>query len=217
MFEKLINCKIEYKIDNSGQEIMLRDNKDQVMMEWEKFWMESCIDELTPHGDVLEIGFGLGLSATQFQKYKINSHTIIECHPTAIKKTTDWAKKYKNIKIIEETWQESLNKLNKYDCIFFDDYSGLFADEKYTQLEIYQDQIRFKIFINKCFDYFMKVGAKACVFMNKSKSNKERYNHLLEHRSDIKYYEKWIDINPPDNCKYYKENKALIPIFEKIN
>ncbi|MBC8386820.1 MAG: hypothetical protein H8E13_02070 [Actinobacteria bacterium] len=51
--------------------------------------MESCIDELTPHGDVLEIGFGLGLSATQFQKYKINSHTIIECHPTAIKKTKD--------------------------------------------------------------------------------------------------------------------------------
>ena len=67
----------QYKIDEHGKEILLQDNKHQVMMEWEKPYMEACIDKLQPKGDVLEIGFGMGYSATQIQKYKPKSHTII--------------------------------------------------------------------------------------------------------------------------------------------
>ena len=58
----------QYKIDEHGKEILLQDNKNQVMMEWEKPYMEACIDKLQPKGDVLEIGFGMGYSATQIQK-----------------------------------------------------------------------------------------------------------------------------------------------------
>ena len=60
----------EYKIDKYGKEILLQDGKHQVMMEWEKPYMEACIDKLQPKGDVLEIGFGMGYSATAIQKYK---------------------------------------------------------------------------------------------------------------------------------------------------
>ena len=38
----------EYKIDEHGKEILLQDNKHQVMMEWEKPYMEACIDKLQP-------------------------------------------------------------------------------------------------------------------------------------------------------------------------
>ena len=50
----------------------------QVMMAWEKPYMEHLIKKLKPKGDVLEIGFGLGYSASAIQKYNITSHTIIE-------------------------------------------------------------------------------------------------------------------------------------------
>ena len=60
----------EYKIDEYGKEILLQDDEHQVMMEWEKPYMEACIDKLQPKGDVLEIGFGMGYSATAIQKYK---------------------------------------------------------------------------------------------------------------------------------------------------
>ena len=76
----------QYKLDEYGKEILLQDNKNQVMMEWEKPYMEACIDRLRPKGDVLEIGFGMGYSATQIQKYKPKSHTIIEMDPVVIKK-----------------------------------------------------------------------------------------------------------------------------------
>ena len=56
--------KLEYKKDSSGNEILQDENGiHQVMMEWEKPYMEACIDTLDPSGSVLEIGFGLGYSA----------------------------------------------------------------------------------------------------------------------------------------------------------
>ena len=35
-FELAKTCKIEFLKDELGQELLLRDNKAQVMMEWEK-------------------------------------------------------------------------------------------------------------------------------------------------------------------------------------
>ena len=101
----------QYKIDRNNKEILLQDNKHQVMMEWEKPYMEACIDKLQPKGDVLEIGFGMGYSATQIQKYKPKSHTIIEMDPLVIKRLKKWAKDYDNIIIVEGTWQEKINNL----------------------------------------------------------------------------------------------------------
>ena len=109
----------EYKIDKHGKEILLQDNKHQVMMEWEKPYMEACIDKLQPKGDVLEIGFGMGYSATQIQKYKPKSHTIIEMDPMVIKRLEEWAKDYDNIIIVEGTWQSQMKNLGKFDEIFF--------------------------------------------------------------------------------------------------
>ncbi len=78
-------------------------------MEWEKPYMKALVNNLKPNGHVLEIGFGLGYSATEIQKYKIKSHTIIESDKNVIVELKKWAKKYKVI-IIEDTWQSALKK-----------------------------------------------------------------------------------------------------------
>ena len=78
--------KQEYITDNKDKEILLREDKAQVMMEWEKTYMESIINTIKPTGNVLEIGFGCGYSATAIQQYNPKSHTIIECHPLVNKK-----------------------------------------------------------------------------------------------------------------------------------
>ena len=75
-----------YYRDENNQEILLSSNKQQVMMEWERPYMEASIDMLQPKGDVLEIGFGCGYSATQIMKYPIESYTVIECDPGVIEK-----------------------------------------------------------------------------------------------------------------------------------
>lgn len=113
---------MEFGKDEQGHEILLKDDRFQVMMEWEKPYMEACIDALKPSGDVLEVGFGCGYSANQIQKYKPKSHTIIEYHPVVAKKARAWAKKFPHVTIVEDTWQHAIKKLGSFDAIFFDDY-----------------------------------------------------------------------------------------------
>lgn len=119
-------CKMEFGVDEFGHEILLKDGEFQVMMEWEKPYMEACIDALKPSGDVLEVGFGCGYSSTRIQHYQPKSHTIIEYHPEVAKRARKWAENYPNVTIVEETWQNALDNseqpLGIFDTIFFDDY-----------------------------------------------------------------------------------------------
>ncbi len=127
-------CKMEYVCDQYGKEVLLKEGKYQVMMEWEKPYMEACIDALRPDEDVLEIGFGCGYSATRIQQYHPKSHTIIEYHPVVAQKAREWAKQYPNVTIIEGTWQDVLSSLGCFDAIFFDDYP-LESEQEMNRLE----------------------------------------------------------------------------------
>lgn len=114
--------KIKQTKDSRNKDILLDQNKFQVMMEWEKPYMKALVNKLKPNGHVLEVGFGLGYSASYIQKYKIKSHTIIEANPTILNNLRLWAKKQKHkVNIVEGTWQNKLKNLGKFDCIFFDD------------------------------------------------------------------------------------------------
>jgi hypothetical protein len=122
MTQDFSHCKMEYKKDEQGKDVLLKDGKFQVMMEWEKPYMYACIDALQPFGDVLEVGFGLGYSAERIQSYHPKSHTIIEYHPEVAARAHEWAKRYPHVIIVEDTWQHALPFLGVFDCIFFDDY-----------------------------------------------------------------------------------------------
>ena len=56
--------KLKYSKDISDNQLLEdEDGLHQVMMEWEKPYMEESIKILDPFGKVLEIGFGMGYSA----------------------------------------------------------------------------------------------------------------------------------------------------------
>ncbi|MES2121644.1 MAG: hypothetical protein V4492_02560 [Chlamydiota bacterium] len=122
MMKSSASCKMEVGKDEEGKEILLKDGKFQVMMEWEKPYMQACIDALKPFGSVLEIGFGLGYSATHIQSYNPSSHTIVEYHPDIAHLARSWASSHPGATIVEDTWQNALSQLGVFDCIFFDDY-----------------------------------------------------------------------------------------------
>lgn len=112
----------KYTVDKNKQEIIIDDTGFQVMMEWEKPYMEALINNLQPFGDVLEIGFGFGYSASTIQQHDIKSHTIIESDPEALIRCQTWANKQPHkVNIIEGCWQDKLKDLQTFDSIFFDD------------------------------------------------------------------------------------------------
>lgn len=77
-------------------------------------------------GDILEIGFGMGISATEIQTYDIKSHTIIEKHPEIYKKACEWAKDKPNVTILHGDWYHILPVIGKtFDGIFHDTHRDI--------------------------------------------------------------------------------------------
>ena len=70
-----------YKKDKNGKEILCNEEEThQIMMEWEKPHMEKSIELLNPFGKVLEIGFGMGYSATKICSFKdVEEYNVIKC------------------------------------------------------------------------------------------------------------------------------------------
>ena len=189
----------QYKIDEYGKEILLQDNQHQVMMEWEKPYMEACIDKLQPKGDVLEIGFGMGYSATQIQKYNPKSHTIIECDDTVISKA-----KKDGFDIVKGRWQDAIHNLGNFDFIFFDDHSYCDAD---NDIDISIDKDRLRLFIDVCINYHLNSNGLISFYYNKEDSLIDKFKT----NPNIQYTEKTINIEIPSNCSYRKGNKCIVP------
>lgn len=77
----------------------------------------------TAGGDILNVGFGLGLIDEQIQQHNPTSHTIIEAHPDVYAHMLQlgWDKR-PGVRILFGRWQEVLPQLGTYDGIFFDTY-----------------------------------------------------------------------------------------------
>ena len=83
------------------------------MMDWERKIMKAHADYICSNGgDILEIGFGMGISANYIQAHNIKSHTIIESHPQVYNKAQEWAEDKPNVNIILGDWYNVRNHLD---------------------------------------------------------------------------------------------------------
>jgi len=191
---------MEYTKDEYEKDILLNpDFHDyKVMMEWEKPYMEALINRLQPSGDVLEVGFGLGYSASQIQKYNIKSHTIIESNLDVLIKAKEWAKKQPNkVIIIEGDWQKTLSSLGKFDSFFFDDAPS----------KEYPDVLDIRVY-----DFFYRV------LRNHANANSKMSWYCYKElywltNSFIDWSNERFEIDIPDNCNYideYRKNKNIL-------
>jgi guanidinoacetate N-methyltransferase len=74
-------------------------------------------------GDVLEVGFGMGISAGYIVEYGCASYTVIEPHPQVLQKARAWAVSQSvPVQIEEGFWQDVLGRLGQFDGILFDTF-----------------------------------------------------------------------------------------------
>ena len=204
-----------FQKDKNGQEILLFKDNQQVMMEWEKPYMEASIDILNPRGDVLEIGFGFGYSATQIMKYKPKSYTIIECDPNIIQNINRWREKYPEtpIHIVKGKWQDTLSTLGTFDEIYFDDYPFDITQQS-SHMEKIVSQKRINIFLDLCIQNHTKIGSRICWYINGNPAKIELGSDTMPF---IKVTATPFSITIPDTCKYrnLKEQQCTIPLLIK--
>jgi guanidinoacetate N-methyltransferase len=182
---------MKYGKDQYDKDILIDKNNFQVMMEWEKPYMQAIIKNLNPKGDVLEIGFGMGFSATEIQMHDIESHTIIESSPEVLQKAYKWAGEQRHrVIIVEGSWQKALNDLGAYDSIFLDDS----PHDDYTD----KSTLRLCQFYNQIAKSHVNPGAKFSWYQDRNMPI------FLDSNMDFICKEFIADI--PDNADYIPED-----------
>lgn len=114
----------DHKIDEDLVDITNEAlSQDAIMEDWQQPIMQAMARyACESHGDVLEIGFGRGVSAEMIQQEGVRSHTIVEINPHSISHYfTPWRNKHADKKIIlhADSWQAVEPTLPLYDAIFF--------------------------------------------------------------------------------------------------
>ena len=96
----------------SDDKITVSGDGQNVMMDWEAPIMSASAAYVTQGGGkILEVGFGMGISAGYIQSHSISSHTIIENHPQVIERLETWASGKSNVTIVSQSWQEVTQSL----------------------------------------------------------------------------------------------------------
>jgi len=121
MNESYRNEKLTYTDDGR----LLDSNGHSVMMEWEDELMKIGAETICRNGgDVLNVGFGMGIIDTYIEEHRPRTHWIIEGHPDVQRKIIEdgWLKK-PHVKVIFKPWQEVIYHLPKFDGIYFDTWA----------------------------------------------------------------------------------------------
>jgi guanidinoacetate N-methyltransferase len=173
----------------------------RVMMAWEQPYMHRMVRMLHEHGarNILEVGFGMGISATEIQRCGALRHTIIEAHPAVLERAREWRARRPGaaINLVEGFWEDAVLTpgLGLFDGIFFDTFS-LTQDEA--------DQRKFHFFRVASERLLEPGGALTFCYFNEVLV--DRYQrHLYRHFSRI-VVERMI-IEPPADADYL-ENVA---------
>ena len=119
---RFVTGKPQIALEDRTQKIL---SDEEIMEEWQIPLMQAMAEVVTEsHGNILEIGFGCGVSATLIQEQKVLSHTIIECNDSVVKSFLEWKELFKDKKIdlVHGLWQDTIDDLGLFDGIFFHTY-----------------------------------------------------------------------------------------------
>ena len=177
--------KITTKMEEFGDEDVI------IMMDWEHPIMSASAAYVTEGGgDILEIGFGMGISAGYIQSHSISSHTIIEPHPQMVEKAVEWSNGKSNVTIISQSWADVTGSLETYDGISYDTS----FDNKHN-------------LFSSSLSELTKPGTKLSVFNSFS-------SETNDHNIEMNY--KQINVSTPNSASQYfnNDNVYYMPMKE---
>lgn len=166
---------------------VLMDDGTYVMHSWEDTIMRKKAEWVCSNGgNIIEFGFGLGISANYIQSHNIESHTICEIHPDILRNLKQWSVDKKNIIILEGDWVDNISEMGIYDGILFD-----------THLDF-----NLKYFFREILQKISKKGTKVTWWNNHGFGNLNRRPTTTEFEI--------IDVNPPPN-DYFNLSQYFLP------
>jgi guanidinoacetate N-methyltransferase len=204
-------------------EVRLDIDGHPVMQAWEANYMAELARIATSQGGrVLEVGFGMAISATAVQQHPIDEHIIMEANGDVFKRLEQFAIKYpKTTPMGPALWQDSIAKIedNSIDGILYDTYP-LNKEEQHThQFDFLREARR-----------VLKPGG-ILTYCNLTslgilKNNYDSWEVLFEetqrpHLLNAGYKAEEfrgmdiVPVTPTEDCEYYQHDTAMAPIIVK--
>jgi guanidinoacetate N-methyltransferase len=181
----------------------------QVMQEWERPYMEAMADVVTEtHGDVLEVGFGMGISASYILAKGVKSYTVIEANEEVKTKFDAWATKYpgQNVRLVLGKWQDAIAALGEYDGIFFDTYP-LSEDE--FQKYVVEDCTFAEHFFAAAAAH-LRPGGIFTYYSNEIDSVSRRHQRALFKYFKTISFSVCTPLFPPNDCNYWWADSMIV-------
>ena len=184
------NWYVSQSLVFESDKITIDGMDNEVMMSWEDSLMSASAAYVTEGGcDILEIVFGMGISAGYMHSHSISSHTIVENHPDIIPKAVEWASNKSNVTIVSQSWYDVKDSIGTFDGVFYDTYGDDNVEEFSSSLSTWT-----------------KSGTKVTWWHDRS-NNRSNYHNI----ENVTY--KPISVNPPENT-YFNSSTYYLPMKE---
>ena len=174
----------------------------QVMQAWERPLMSALAEIATEsHGDVLEVGFGMAISATEIQHRGARSHTIVECNREVIAEFEKWRARYpgRDIRLVAGLWQSVAPSLGRFDAILFDTYPV--SEEEFNRTVI--ESTTFAEPFMPVAASLLREGGVFTYYTNEIDSFSRRHQRLLLRHFRSLTISVVRGLAPPRDCQYW--------------
>ncbi len=182
-----------------------------VMESWEQGYMDALADIATKNGGtVLEVGYGMGISASAIQNLgRVSSHFIIEAHPGVARKfIEDFADRAnaQQIHLITGFWEDVTGAMadNSFDGILFDTYP-------LSEEEIHSNHFWFFKEAHR----LLKPGGVLTYYSDEALGFSKKHMAKLQEAGFSDISGKVCEVAPPKDCEYWTEPTLLAPIIRK--
>jgi guanidinoacetate N-methyltransferase len=199
--EDWINAKAE--VSGGKLEIL----QHPVMEDWEAPYMAELAKVATRNGgNILEIGYGLGLSASFIQEQNIYRHYVIEANHDVFLQLVEFSKTANSTVIpIFGFWQDVVPQFqsDSFDGILYDPYPTHYDEYVAGDFNfIFHAQRLLKP--GGLFTYYTCIENSSADYIDMAKD--------AGFRGCTGYK---IDVAPPKDCKYWGRNEIFVPTLTK--
>jgi len=184
---------------------------NQIMQAWETPYMKRLAQVATSKGgSVLEVGFGMGISAGFIQQSKkIKNHYVIECHPLVLKSANKkFSKQIKSKRLIllKGFWENVTKNIpdKSFDGILFDSCP---LDK---EVEFFQ----FFPFFKEAFR-LLKDDGIFTYFSDEPNKISNAHKNLLKKAGFTNIRYEVAKVKPPKDGIYWKHDSIVVPIVKK--
>jgi guanidinoacetate N-methyltransferase len=179
-----------------------------VMERWEDSYMKELADIAASQGGiVLEVGFGMGISAEYIQMHDIENHMIIEANDDVFVALMRFAKESaRPITPLHGFWQEITSTIpdGTLSGILFDTYP-------LTKEEVHQNHFSF---FHEAYR-MLKKGGVLTYYSDEIDGFSEAHLSKLREAGFTNIQKKVCPVTPPAECQYWKSSTIVAPIITK--